>query len=224
MQWIEKSNLSELIQSLGDDWVSQTQSLLSLHGKVAWLLSGGSTPSPLYAWLSKQELPWSYIQLFLVDERMVEVQHAQSNERMLREAFAPALEKGAVLHSMVSNASDLHANLAQTAQEYASLNGLPFLCLLGMGLDGHTASLFPHDAPSEVGLVSESPALILSRSPQPPHQRMSVGVSVLKKAIKTYLMFTGEDKKEVWLNASKAQLPIARVLKHLPDCWVYFTP
>lgn len=224
MLWIEKSNLPELIQALGQDWVNNTHSLVSSHGKVAWLLSGGSTPSPFYEWLAKQDLPWNHIRLYLVDERMVKIQDAQSNERMLREAFGPAFEKGAVLHSMVANLDNLDANMAQTAQDYASLNDIPFLCLLGMGQDGHTASLFPNDAQSELGLVPDSPALLLTLSPKPPHQRMSVGVSVFKKAIKTYLLFAGAEKKAVCLHASKERLPVARVLEHLPNLAVYFTP
>lgn len=224
MLWIEKSNLSELIQTLGEDWVCQTHSLISSHGKLAWLLSGGSTPRPFYEWLSKQDLDWTSIQLFLVDERMVAAHDAQSNERMLREAFGPALEKGAVLHSMVSILGNPDANLAHTAQVYAVLNDMPILCLLGMGQDGHTASLFPNDSHSEMGLVSDSPALLFSRSPNPPHHRMSVGVSVLKQAIKTYVLFAGEAKKNVWINAPKERLPVARVLEHLVVWSVYFTP
>jgi 6-phosphogluconolactonase len=224
MQWIEKSNLPELLQALGQDWMQQTQTLMASHGQVAWLLSGGNTPKPFYEWLSAQALPWNNLQLFLVDERMVPPHDVHSNERMVREAFGSRLNNGCQLLSMVTDLSDLDANLTRTTATYALLQEIPFLCLLGMGLDGHTASLFPHDSQTEAGLMLKSPGLLYTQAPNPPHQRITTGVSLLSKATKTYVLFTGDEKRGVWMNAGKMGLPVARVLQHVPNGAVYFTP
>jgi 6-phosphogluconolactonase len=122
------------------------------RGQFTIALAGGSTPKPLYEKLSAQDLPWDKIHVFWGDERYVSADHPDSNEGMARRAWLDRVPFPAEnLHPMPTQAQDP----AESAQQYdahlRSFFGSPEiptfdLILLGLGDDGHTASLFPHTA------------------------------------------------------------------------------
>lgn len=127
---------TELAESIG--------CAISARGVALVGLSGGSTPLPLYRQLARQDLDWQRVVFALVDERWVPSEHPASNERALREALAPALANGARLQGMKTPAAHAAQGLAACEAAYRTLP-LPFdFVLLGMGEDGHIASLFPH--------------------------------------------------------------------------------
>lgn len=223
MQWIERPSLSPLLIALGESWLSKTQEALSSSNQVAWLLSGGSTPQPFYDWLSNQDLPWNRIHIFLVDDRCVPSTDGLSNERMIRHAFHRCWLEGASLHGMLPHLENPDLNLAEVKKEFGGLRLMPYLCLLGMGLDGHTASLFPNDPGSELGLTMESPDVVYTQAPSHPVQRISVSLPIVQKANHVCVLFSGEDKKQVWDNAKENQTPISIVQETCPNLEVYFT-
>lgn len=128
--------------SLADDGVSQ-------RGTFRMSLSGGSTPRRLYQSLVGTSFPWSSCKLFWGDERNVPPDHADSNFRMVKEAMLePAHVPGSSFFPVpIDTASPERAAAAYEQQMRAEFAGQPFpkwdLVLLGMGDDGHTASLFP---------------------------------------------------------------------------------
>jgi 6-phosphogluconolactonase len=115
-------------------------------------LAGGSTPKPLYEKLAKQDLPWEKIHIFWGDERYVPADHPDSNEGMARRAWLDKVPLPAAnIHPMPTSAADPAAAAAQHEAELQaffnlSTGAFPALdiILLGIGDDGHTASLFPH--------------------------------------------------------------------------------
>ena len=121
-------------------------------------LSGGSTPRPLYELLARQpregEIPWERVHLFQVDERCVPPEDPQSNYRMIRESLLRHVPiPGENFHRMVAEQADLDRAAHAYATDLARIlrpgpNEFPRLDLvfLGMGPDGHTASLFPGSA------------------------------------------------------------------------------
>jgi 6-phosphogluconolactonase len=136
-------------------WCLETiQSSLSVQGRCTIAVSGGSTPKPLYQRLAQQDLPWDKIHIFWGDERYVPPSHPESNEGMVRQAW---LDQVAIppenIHPMPTGARDPSLDAAHYAQHLNTFFGLnpgawPALdiVLLGMGDDGHTASLFPNTA------------------------------------------------------------------------------
>jgi len=121
-------------------------------------LSGGSTPKPLYEAIAARQLPWQKIHVFWGDERYVNSDHPDSNQRMARHAWLDVVDIPAEnIHPMPTDAAD-PAVAAQRYEEHlkeffntASGEFPAFdLILLGMGDDGHTASLFPHTPASRV--------------------------------------------------------------------------
>jgi 6-phosphogluconolactonase len=129
---------------------------IAQRGQFTIVLAGGSTPKPLYEKLSALDLPWDKIHVFWGDERYVSATHPDSNEGMARRAWLDRVPFPAEnLHPMPTQAQDP----AESAQQYeANLRSffghsletqeIPAfdLILLGLGDDGHTASLFPHTA------------------------------------------------------------------------------
>ncbi|BAQ62108.1 6-phosphogluconolactonase [Geminocystis sp. NIES-3708] len=114
-------------------------------------LAGGSTPKPIYEAIAQTDLPWDKIHIFWGDERYVLPNHPDSNEKMAREAW---LDKVDIppnnIHAMPTTANNPQADADKHNQELLNFfeitSGFPTfdLILLGMGDDGHTASLFPH--------------------------------------------------------------------------------
>lgn len=130
--------------------VEKLQAAIATHGKATIALSGGSTPKPLYEAIAQQNLPWDKIHVFWGDERYVPADHPDSNLNMTQKAW---LSKVSILAANVHPMPTSESDPAIAAQKYEqhlrqvlnSPNAVPALdvILLGMGDDGHTASLFP---------------------------------------------------------------------------------
>lgn len=138
--------------------VETLRSAIAERGKATIALSGGSTPKPLYAALAQQDLPWEQVHVFWGDERYVPPDHPDSNEGMARSVW---LDRVAIpannIHPMPTQAADPQEAADQhdhELQQFFQTAPGTFPCfdviLLGMGDDGHTASLFPHTAALKV--------------------------------------------------------------------------
>jgi 6-phosphogluconolactonase len=138
--------------------LDKIQALLTHQVRVTIALAGGSTPKPLYAALANADLPWERIFIFWGDERYVPADHPDSNERMAREAWLdqvpiPPNQIFGVPTGSQDPTIDAATYEQTIKQAFSSTDpDLPRfdLILLGMGDDGHTASLFPHTAALEV--------------------------------------------------------------------------
>jgi len=144
-----------LTEALAETWARMAVAAIARQGAFYVALAGGSTPRQLYARLAQEpyrsSVDWSAVHIFFGDERCVPRDHADSNYRMAHEALLAHVPiPAAQIHPMFDPAMSPGRNAdAYTAQLLAALpldeNGLPVfdLVLLGMGEDGHTASLFP---------------------------------------------------------------------------------
>lgn len=138
--------------------LEQAQAAIAERGRFSIALAGGSTPKPLYEAIAQQSLPWDKIHVFWGDERYVPADHPDSNEGMARRAWLNQVPiPAANIHAMDTSATDPAVAALQHEQhlqaffqlepgEFPTLD----LVLLGIGDDGHTASLFPHTAALQV--------------------------------------------------------------------------
>ncbi|WP_265264451.1 6-phosphogluconolactonase [Spirulina subsalsa] len=138
--------------------LEQIKQAIAQRGQCSLVLAGGSTPKPLYEALAQQDLPWEKLHIFWGDERYVPPTHPDSNEGMAREAWLDAVDfPAANIHGMPTSAQDPQKDASRYEAELREFFGVSAgefpvfdLILLGMGDDGHTASLFPQTAALEV--------------------------------------------------------------------------
>jgi 6-phosphogluconolactonase len=178
-------------------------------GNARLLLSGGSTPAQLYALLSGVQLDWSNVLVGLVDERFVPISHPASNEALLIQTIQQNEARDVRIVSMVADASDEAMNLVHVNKTYQPFMERTDVVLLGMGEDGHTASLFPGDKRSEVLLHSTAIGIFSTTAPVAPENRVTCSTEMLLKARSLFLMIVGEAKLTVFQTAEENTYPIA---------------
>ncbi len=199
----------QLEQSLCDDLVKIIQQAITQKGSAKILLSGGSSPIHLYKLLSNCEIDWSKVIIGLVDERFVEPNNDFSNEKMIREKLIQNQASTATFYGMVENSNDQMENVKSIASTYAVFYNQLDLVLLGMGEDGHTASLFPGDDVSEKLLRSQKIGIYNTISPNFPNDRITCSAEMLRQAENIILMISGEKKLHVFETSSENHLPIS---------------
>jgi 6-phosphogluconolactonase len=147
------SNKDELDTALAKSIVLDINKAIETKGSAYLLFSGGSTPKGLFQKLASEHLDWNQITIGLVDERMVGEDSEFSNAAMLKKLLINEIagDKKPRFLPLVYRTDDDEINL-NTAIEHLNQIGLPDVVVLGMGNDGHFASLFPGDPASEQSL------------------------------------------------------------------------
>ena len=183
--------------------------------KASVVVSGGSTPERCFTDLANMELDWEHVSIVLTDERWVPPDHDDSNEKLIRETLLKGRASDAYLLPFYEEGTDPVERSKALNQQIRNLP-FPFACaLVGMGEDGHFASLFPDADTLEDGLDTESLNLSIPVSTSAsPHPRISLTLSALSRSDEIILLIFGDRKLEV-LEAAKqvdSELPIARLL------------
>lgn len=173
---------------------------ISQRSEFHIVLSGGNTPRRIYETLRSADTNWSAWHVYFGDERCLPADHAERNSRMAEQAWLNQVDIPAAQIHVIE--AERGAELA--AQRYAQIVDRieQFdLVLLGLGEDGHTASLFPHHDP---GNTPDAPAtLAVHDAPKPPPERVSLSAYRLGAARQVMFMVTGEAKRQAvhdWRN------------------------
>lgn len=197
---------------------SQLQAAIESRGQASWAVSGGSTPKPLFEAMQNAPLDWRHIDVALVDERWVEFDHPRSNEAFVADNLMQGRAASACLIGMKTDHATPARGASDVNKRFDGLS-LPFdSLLLGLGSDGHTASLFPGAEGLEAAFADEAPTCVALTAIQSDVtgeevERMSLSARAIREAGQVVLMITGEAKKQTLENAlsSDGSLPIARV-------------
>tara|TARA_B100000745_G_scaffold232093_1_gene156073 strand:+ start:2390 stop:3124 length:735 start_codon:yes stop_codon:yes gene_type:complete len=194
---------SDLNSRLADRVVSDLEQAIAARGKASLVVSGGGTPAALFAELNTRQLAWDKVWVTLADERWVPATHEDSNERLVREKLLQNEAAAANFVGMYTGeATPAEGEVACDSQ----LQQIPEpfdVLILGMGGDGHTASLFPGADELEKGLDMDSGRRVLSVIPKhAPHGRMSYTLPALLNNKNAILLITGDSKWDVYQEAS----------------------
>jgi 6-phosphogluconolactonase len=173
---------------------SDLAAAITARGRATLAVSGGRSPVPFFQALAQTQLDWGRVTVTLVDERVVPPEHADSNAGLVRQYLLQGAAAAAAFLPLVNTAANPEQELA-TAH---TLWQTPDVVVLGMGDDGHTASLFPAAAQLADGLDAANPhALLTVVPPAAPHTRISMTLAELRRSGKLYLAIAGAGKRTV---------------------------
>ncbi len=214
---------SSLLDSLTRDCQHHLQEDLTDKGHATLLVSGGSTPAPLYQSLSKTDLDWIRIHVALVDERWVDIDQEASNEAFIQRTLLINNARQAAFTGMKTAAASATDGCAETEARYRALPQPFTVTILGMGSDGHTASLFPHAEGLNEALSEDNPQLTAAIMARPSAvtgantERLTLTLTGLLKSQRLILLLTGEEKLAVFRTAlddgPEEVMPVRAVLR-----------
>jgi 6-phosphogluconolactonase len=190
---------------------------IGARGTASLVVSGGRTPKRLYEQLRNEKLDWSKLWVTLADERWVDTSSELSNERLVRETLLTGPAAAARFVGLKNPAPTPEAG-AEWATRALTRAPRPFdVVILGMGEDGHTASLFPGSLALAKALdAAAAPGCVAVNALAAPHARMSLNLAALLDARRIILHIEGDAKWQVYLRArapgAAAELPVRAIL------------
>lgn len=208
----------ELIAAASNFFLEMAKERLLFQPTVRVLLTGGTLGIKFVEAISRLELPWERFWFMFSDERFVDINHPDRNEHQALVAW-PELEQHLQRYPNADGELDQAAkNLSERMnQEFGELDledALFDLCVLGMGPDGHVASLFPGHIQNKAWIVPES------NSPKPPSQRLSFSYEALARSERVIFLASGAAKAQAVRQAlAKGDLPAANVKGRSETTW-----
>jgi 6-phosphogluconolactonase len=161
------------------------------RGAFRLALAGGTTPTECYRLLSGMDMPWQQVHIYFGDERCLSVGDPERNDTMARDALLDQVPiPPSQIHSMPAELGPVegatqYSNLLQQTPQLD-------LILLGLGEDGHTASLFPNNP----ALDDECPAVPVFNAPKAPPERVSLGRGYINSAREKWFLVSGSGKRD----------------------------
>ncbi len=209
MNWNEFKFESLLENSLLKTIEHHLQISIKSQGFAKLLLSGGSLPMKLYRKFKFFLIDWNKVEIGLVDERWVDNESKYSNYNNISSALGEEIVNKSSFIPMVYNLESEHENLILCRERNNSFLDEKTIVLLGMGTDGHTASLFPNTHSTELALSAVEPDILTNEAPTNPPKRITHNLKSLLNTKKLLLYVKGDKKKEVIDNAKEKLLPIS---------------
>jgi 6-phosphogluconolactonase len=207
-----------LSRTLSHQLAANLSTAIAARGLASLVVSGGKSPIKLFELLRAESLDWSRVCVALADERWVEPTDPDSNEKLVRDYLLKGSAAAARFIGL-KNAAPTPDLGAVSAWETFARVPRPFdAVVLGMGDDGHTASLFPR-SPNLASALNPAavPGCVGMRSPVAPHPRLSLNLSALLDSRRIVLLITGAQKWKVYSAASAdgpaEEMPIRCVLR-----------
>lgn len=218
VEWWEYDDVAEMAAAVAGDIGFIIESAIDARGAAVIALAGGKTPVPIYEKLSSAKLDWKRVTVIPGDERIVPLGDPLSNVTTLAKFFLP---KGARVMPIVPNAIADYKAAGRSADALMQDLHWPLdLCLLGVGSDGHTASIFPGpDLDEALTGPKERRALGVMPDPMPedaPVPRVTLSLAGITTARALMIVAAGKEKRAVIETAIKqgasSPYPIGRAL------------
>ena len=204
----------EFAQRIGDT----LQAAIAARGRASLVVSGGKSPIALFEALRARALDWSRVSITLADERWVPQADPASNEKLVREHLLEDAAAAATFVGLKTPAPTPELGAAAAWERVAALPRPFDIVILGMGDDGHTASLFPA-SPALAGAIDTAapPGCVAMLSPTAPTARLSLNLSALLDSRHVFVLLNGAAKWRVYVAASGPgpveEMPVRTVLR-----------
>lgn len=218
-------DVKALIERSRDIMLEKIQTAIAERGLCTIALSGGSTPKPLYEAISHQQLPWDKIHIFWGDERYLPPDDPESNQLMARIAWLDQVAIPASnIHPMPTDEADPAVAASKHEKELQEFFQVPAgefptfdIILLGIGDDGHTASLFPH---TEALKVSDRLVTVGNKDGQP---RITFTYTLINQARYVMFVVAGASKKsalaQIFATDGDASTYPSRLIQPQGELW-----
>ncbi|MBH0058353.1 6-phosphogluconolactonase [Pseudoalteromonas sp. SWXJZ94C] len=202
-------------------------------GRAVLMVSGGSSPAPAYKHLSTLDLDWQNVDVAMVDERWVEPTHEKSNEAFIKSTLLQNHGAAANFITMKNEAQTAEQGTNVCENAFGALKRPFDVTILGMGPDGHTASLFPNAEGLENGLTTENLVCAINAIQSDVTgsitERMSLTLNAIAQSKVVKLLISGEEKLAVYKQAradgNVNDMPLRAVLNHPSiNIEVYWAP
>jgi 6-phosphogluconolactonase len=213
---IERGPRGALAGHIAEHVSRAARSAVDARHRFVICIAGGSVAESCLPLIASADLPWPQVHIVWADERAVPFHHPDSNAGEAMRLWAgSALEMGAIVHPMRVDPSDLDHSAAEYERELADvLNGGPLdFTLLGVGDDGHVASLFPGRSSLE---ETQHRVVVEHASPKPPPKRLSLSLATLAASRELVIAAFGASKEAVMAAATSdadATTPVARLIR-----------
>lgn len=180
--------------------LAAAEEAINKHGSFLVVLAGGSTPKSIYQLLSQQKADWANWHIYHNDDRCLPVDHAERNSKMARDAW---LSLVTIPQNHIHDIPTELGNVAGAKAYAKTLDGVRAfdLVILGLGEDGHTASLFPNQV-----VDNSADAVPVFAAPKPPADRVTMSQNRLNNTHEVLFLVTGAGKQEAvdnWRNGVK---------------------
>ncbi|WP_428244324.1 6-phosphogluconolactonase [Gynuella sp.] len=225
----EYSSTDALDQALAIAVAEQLQRDIDNNAVASLAVSGGSTPKGLFAHLSNMELAWEKVIVTLVDERWVGPEHADSNEKLVRDCLLQNFAAAAQFIGLKNEHSSAEQGVAALHSVLQQLPAKFSVVVLGMGGDGHTASFFPQSPQLAAAVDMNTEYSCCAADPvTAPHERMTLTLARILATESLFLHITGAQKKQIFEAACQAgpltEYPVRSVIdQSIVDLDVYWT-
>ncbi len=200
------------------------------NGRASLAVSGGTTPKTLFETLSAMDLSWPHVVITLVDERWVAPTDQDSNERLVRDHLLKDKAAAATFIGLKNEAASASAGEKECERRLESVPRPFDVLVLGMGADGHTASLFPGAKKLARACDMNATQSCLGIAPlSAPHERMTLTLPAILDAAQIFLHITGSNKRDVLAQAQTdgppEKMPIRYILRQqATPVFIYWAP
>ncbi len=220
-------NHETLMMGLAKIVTKQLSEVLAAKGKAVLAVPGGTTPAPFLERLSLQELDWANVTILMTDERLQPTDPFRSNFKMVEHYLSQNETRKAILLPMAGVDEAPTEALKNGLKRYAPHLPLDVI-VLGMGMDMHTASLFPDSDELHAALSPDAPALMVMTSASQPEDRITMTAPVLMAAKNIHVLITGPEKLSAYIEAEEGtgpavEAPIRCVLQNNNATMVHHT-
>lgn len=214
----QAADAADAAERLAQAVAQDLQTVLAAQERAVLAVSGGKSPIAFFQALNQADLDWARVDVTLADERLVPTDHADSNTALVRQYLLQQRAAAAGWLPLVADDAD-ESSLKHTEQAVQSALAhfrQPDVLVLGMGGDGHTASIFPQAPQFEAAVRPDYPQPLIHTTPvTAPHERISMTLAAIERVPHLYLAIGGADKRRVFdaaCQARNAAYPISYVL------------
>ncbi len=212
------------MQSLASTVEVELSNAIKNRGLATFVVPGGTTPKPFFNIIRDSDIEWEKITIFPTDERWVSMENSRSNARLIQRELLTGRASKANFVTLYKKNKTLDQGASLLAENIS--NYLPIdVLVLGMGVDMHTASLFPGSPglalAQSMNAAEVVPVTPLDNSLEP---RVTLSARVLEKAVNTHVLIIGLEKKNAVKEAEKREPASAPISQFLPNATVHWSP